>query len=156
MKDKTQKIKTQKPQVNPEVVALKNQLARVMADYDNLTKRTQDEKVMWVKFATGKFIQNLLPILDNFESAQNHLKDSGLAIAIMQFKDALKSEGLEEITPKVGDGFDENLEEVIEAIEGKDEGKIAEVVLPGWKFMDGQVIRHAKVKVYKLEAKNSS
>src|SRR5260221_3484565 len=81
---------------------LQNQSARALADYDNLRKRTDEEKITWMKFATQKLIQNLLPVLDTFESAQEHVKDSGLAIAINQFKDVLKSEGLLEIRPKVG------------------------------------------------------
>lgn len=144
-------MKKQKVKPNPEIEILKNQLTRALADYDNLRKRADAEKVLLIKFATQNFIQNLLPVLDNFESAQKHLKDAGLAIAIGQFKDLLKQEGVIEINPKVGDKFDENLEEVIEAISEKPEkeGLIAEVLLPGWKFNDGIVIRHAKVKVYK-------
>lgn len=135
---------------NPEIDLLKNQLARVLADYDNLVKRSQEEKMTWIKFASAKIIQNLLPILDNFESAQNHLKDQGLAIAISELKDLLKEEGLTEINPKVGDKFDENLEEVIDVVSNKEkDGLIAEVILSGWKFVDGNVVRHAKVKVFK-------
>lgn len=150
MKDKKVK-KPEVPKENPEIAILKNQLARTLADYDNLRKRTDEEKMGWIKFATSKFIQNLLPILDTFESAQEHLKDSGLAIAIMQFKEELKNEGLIEIRPKVGDSFDENLMEVIDVIIGSDDGKVAETLTPGWKFMDGIVVRHAKVKVFKAE-----
>ena len=136
---------------NPEVQLLKAQLIRALADYDNLRKRTEEEKVTWITFATQKFIQNLLPVLDSFEAAQEHLGDSGLAIAIGQFKDLLKQEGLEEIRPKVGELFDENLMEVTEVVVGSKENnnKISEVVLPGWKFVEGMVVRHAKVKVYK-------
>jgi len=149
MKTKNPKIQKSK-NPNPETEILKNQLARALADYDNLRKRTEEEKITWIKFATQKFIQNLLPVLNNFENAQNHLKDGGLAIAINQFKDLLKQEGLEEIKPKEGDNFNENLEEVIDTTENKEkEGKIAELIVSGWKFIDGNVIRHAKVKVYR-------
>lgn len=135
--------------INPEITLLKSQLARALADYDNLLKRTEQDKSKWIKFASQSLIQNLLPILDTFENAQVHLKDSGLAIAISQFKEILKQEGLEEIKPKVGDNFDENLMEVIDVIKGEEDGKVAEMLTPGWKFMDGIVIRHAKVKVWK-------
>lgn len=139
-----------------EVDILKNQLARALADYDNLRKRTEEEKITWIKFSTQKFIQNLLPVLDNFENAQNHLKDSGLAIAISQFKDLLKEEGLEEIKPKEGDLFDENQCEAVEAVENNEKkGKVAETMSNGWKFIDGLVVRHAKVKVYKKAEKAS-
>jgi molecular chaperone GrpE len=152
---KEKKIQTE----NPEVAILKNQLVRTLADYDNLRKRTDEERVSFIKYASQEILQNLLPVLDTLENAQVHLKDSGLQIAISQFKDVLKQEGLEEINPKVGENFDENLMEVIDVVEEKDkqslsgipDNTIAEVLTSGWKFADGQVIRHAKVKVFKAK-----
>jgi len=147
---KNEKVKQQIDSKNSEEISvLKNQLARALADYDNLRKRTEEEKMIWIKFATQKFIQDLLPVLDNFESAQVHLQDSGLAIAINQFKEVLKNEGLVEIRPSVGDNFDENLEEVVEGVSGKSAGKISELLVPGRKFVEGMGIRYAKVKVTK-------
>jgi molecular chaperone GrpE len=148
-----------KESINPEVVLLKNQLARVLADYDNLRKRTEEEKALWVKFSTQRVLTTLLSILDNFEFSQKHLNDPGLAIAIGEFKKLLGEEGLEEIVPKEGEDFDHNLHEAVESVEVKEpgkEGKVAELLLPGWKFKESEeilpvgrsVIRHAKVKVY--------
>ncbi len=152
MKDKT-KIKKPENQENQEVNILKGQLARALADYDNLRKRTDEEKMSFLKYATNRFIANLLPILDIFEAALTHTKDQGLAIGIAQLKDLLKQEGLEEIRPKTGDKFDENFHEVIDVINGKEEdnNKIAELITSGWKFVDGMVVRHAKVKVFKAQ-----
>ena len=144
---------------NTEVVLLKNQLARTLADYDNLRKRTEEEKTLWIKFSSQRVLTTLLPILDNFESAQKYLNDSGLAIAIGEFKRVFVEEGLEEINPKVGDDFNHDLFEAVDTVEtgkGGMDGKIVEVVLPGWKFKsddgfhDGKlIVRYAKVKVYK-------
>jgi molecular chaperone GrpE len=129
---------------------LKGQLVRALADYDNLRKRIEREKEDLEKLASLKLILRLLPILDNLRAAQNHLKDAGLAITIGEFENLLKDEGIEEIKPNRGDSFDHNLHEVIEVIENSgEENKIEEVVLSGWKFKDGIVVRHAKVKVGK-------
>ena len=157
--------KNKKEEEDPEIVLLKNQLARTLADYDNLRKRMEDEKTLWIRFSTQRVLTTILPILDNFESAQRHLNDPGLAIAIGEFKKVFSEEGLEEINPKVDENFDHDGHEAVETVATEDDnknGKIAEVVLPGWKFknVDGfneevdlpagrQVIRHAKVKVYK-------
>lgn len=127
----------------------KDQLARALADYDNLKRRTEEEKVSWAKFSSLSIISKLLPIMDMLESAQEHMKDSGLAIAILEFKKVFIEEGLEEINPKIGSEFDENLEEVIEVVDGIGNNMISEVLVSGWKFKDGNVIRHAKVKVTK-------
>lgn len=145
---KTKKVETQP--VNNEAEILKNQLARALADYDNLQKRTSEEKLTWIKFAVSKFVENLLPILDVFEASLKHTNDQGLAIGIMQLKDLLKNEGLVEIAPKEGEDFSEELHEVVEAIENAEKsGKVAELLLPGWRYTNGPVLRHARVKVYK-------
>lgn len=153
------KANLRKKEENNEVVLLRSQLARALADYDNLKKRTDEEKAFWVKFSTQRVLTTLLSILDNFEFSQKHLNDSGLAIAIEEFKKFLSEEGLEEITPSLGSDFDHNFHEAVESVETddkKNEGKIANLVLPGWRFKDIEglpvgrhVIRHAKVKVYK-------
>jgi len=131
-------------------VSIKNQLARALADYDNLRKRIEREKEDLENLASLKLILRLLPILDNLRAAQNHLKDAGLAITIGELENILKDEEIEEIKPNKGDAFDHNLHEVIEVVENsQEENKIEEMMLSGWKFRDGIVIRHAKVKATK-------
>jgi molecular chaperone GrpE len=137
------------------VSGLKIQLARALADYDNLRKRTELEKEGWLKFASARVIGRLLPVLDNLENMQKHLEDQGLAISIIEFKKVLKEEGFGEILPKEGDSFDENKMEVIEAIAGGEKGKVAELILSGW-FNEEQVVRHAKVKVYNGDVLNAT
>lgn len=136
---------------NNEAIELKSQLTRALADYDNLRKRTEAEKSIWLKFAKQELLIKLLPILDTLEIAQKHLNDKGLEIAVNQFRDVLKEEGVIEIEAGV---FDEGLHEAIDTASGGKDGTIAEIVSKGYKFNDGTVIRHAKVKVYKGENKN--
>lgn len=133
---------------------LKDQLARALADYDNLRKRIEREGAEAEMKANLRLILRLLPIMDGLRSAQLHLKDSGLAITIGELENIFKDEGLEEIKVQMGAGFDPELHEGVEAVPGRGDGKVAEVVLSGWKFMDGPVIRHAKVKVERSESKD--
>lgn len=153
MKDKKVKIKNT-DKVHQEMETVKAMLARALADYANLSKRIDRERTDLGKIASVGIIVRLLPVLDNLESAQMHLQDQGLAISIIEFKKVLSKEGLDEIKPKAGDAFDENTMEAIEVVgntsdNNKSEAKIAEVVLTGWKYSDGTVVRHAKVKVSK-------
>lgn len=140
---------TETKQVELDVV--KGMLARALADYDNLKRRSEEEKLSWAKFSSLSIVSKLLPIMDMLENAQEHLKDAGLAIALSEFKKVLTEEGLEEIKPAVGSEFDENLMEVIEVLDGTSNNTIAEVLVNGWKFKDGSVVRHAKVKVFKVK-----
>jgi len=144
------KIKAKK---GSEVEVLRNQLARTLADYDNLKKRVERERHEFSQIASLGLIVRLLPLLDNLEQAQKHLQDAGLAISLNEFNQVLKEEGVEKIKAGPGIQFDENLHEALEVVnasgpEGGKKGEIAEVVLPGWKYTDGPVIRVAKVKVY--------
>lgn len=139
-----------KVEADPEVVLLKNQLARVLADYDNLVKRVERERGEIELRAGLRLILRLLPVIDNLRQALGHLQDAGLAITLGELENVLKDEGVEEIKVKAGDSFNTDLCEATEVVEIEGEGnKIIEVVLPGWKFAEGPVIRHAKVKVTK-------
>ncbi|EKE13449.1 MAG: hypothetical protein ACD_13C00015G0014 [uncultured bacterium] len=135
--------------IHKELESVKAMLARALADYDNLNKRVDRERQDLIKIASVGVIIKLLPVIDNLESAQVHLKDQGLAISILEFKKVLNEEGLVEIKPKIGESFDENTMEAIEVVPGTSDNTIAETILIGWKFEDGTVVRHAKVKVSK-------
>ena len=147
------KVKSEEQEIEKKQVELdvaKGMLARALADYDNLKRRSDEEKLSWAKFSALSIVSKLLPIMDMLEKGQEHLKDSGLAIAILEFKKVFIEEGLEEIKPALGSEFDENSQEVIEVVEGASNNTISEVIVPGWKFKDGSVVRHAKVKVFKV------
>jgi len=131
-----------------EIDNLKNQLVRALADYQNQNKRFQEERQQIFTAASQNVLENLIPVLDILEKAQEHLKDQGLELAIGQFKKVLSDEGLEEIVPKLHNPFDHESMEVVESVTGEEKGTVAEVVLNGWKFRDGKVVRFAKVKVF--------
>lgn len=128
---------------------LRNQLARALADYDNLRKRIEKDKEVYRQLASLEVVAKLLPVFDMLDEAQKHLQDSGLAIAINEFKEVLSEEGVEEIFSKPGTKFDENLHEAVDVVKNKKgkDSEIVEEILSGWKFKDGPIIRPAKVKV---------
>lgn len=142
--------KPAKDLVHNELETVKGMLARALADYDNLSKRVERERQDLGKIASIGVIIKLLPVLDNLESAQEHLKDQGLAISVVEFKKVLSEEGLDEIRPKAGDDFNEQEMEAIEVVAGSgNNNTVHELVLVGWEYEDGTVVRHAKVKVSK-------
>jgi len=147
MKNKKTNIKKQ----DEQTLVLKNQLARAMADYDNLRRRVEEDKKNFEKLANLRLVVKLLPVLDVLKKAQEHVKDEGVAATIKNFEDALKQENIEEVKINVGDEFNPETMEVVEVIPGKDNNTIAEVLLTGWKMVDGPVIRYARVKVFSKE-----
>jgi len=155
-------MKKKKPIVNSqqstakaeELDSVRNQLARAMADYSNLQKRTDEERSTMFKLASISFMTKILPIIDNLKLAQNHVQDGGIAMIIGQLENLAKEEGFEEIKINIGDQFNEQTMEVTEVVETRDEkddNGVSEVVVTGWKYNDGTVVRHARVKVLKLK-----
>ncbi len=128
---------------------LETQLARALADYDNLHKRVERERVESTVYANLKLVVKFLPIIDMLEQSQSHLKDSGLAIAIKEIDDLMESEDVERINSDNGTEYNEEIHEVVEVVDGKKDNLITETVLTGWKYEEGLVIRPAKVKVTK-------
>lgn len=120
-----------------------------LADYQNLLKRTAQEKVDFVKYANEDLIQSIIPVYDNLKISLEHVDETvekngwleGIKHVIRQFKDILESMGVEEIKT-VGEKFDHN---TMEALEGDGE-KVVKEVRPGYK-LNGKVIVAAKVIV---------
>ena len=60
--------------MNEESTKLKEQYLRLNADFDNFRKRTQTEKEALSKNARGNTLEELLPVIDNFELARTQLE----------------------------------------------------------------------------------
>ncbi len=137
---------------------------REKADFDNYKKRQLKILTEFVQQANKDLILEILPILDAFESAIQHLpeklKDLEWVKGILQIKNQLenllKEKGLEEIN-SVGEIFDPALHEVVEKkeIENKKENEIIEEIQKGY-LLNKQVIRTAKVKIAKQPAESDS
>jgi len=130
---------------------------RERADFLNY-KREELERVEEIlKYADVGLISNILPILDNFETAEKNLPEDlkgnenveGLLQIKRQIQDFLKSQGIEEIK-SMGERFDPNFHEVVEEVEVKDKqpGIIIEEIQKGYK-LHGKVLRPARVKTSK-------
>jgi molecular chaperone GrpE len=136
-----------------ELVHLKNQISefedkykRALADYQNLERRTEEQKREWIMQASKNVILKILPVLDTLMLAQKHIEDKGLTISIDQFLKALQDEGITRIKA-VGEKFDPHLMESIGTMEGK-EGQVLEEVRTGYRLYD-TVLRSAQVIVGK-------
>lgn len=119
---------------------------RALADYDNLLRRTSEDKQRLFKMAAADIISSILEPLDNLELAANHLHDKGLSMVVAQFAMALEAHGVKEIQT-VGMSFDPQTMEAVEVVEGE-ENKVVGVHKKGY-MLNGVILRHAKVVVGK-------
>lgn len=146
---KTQKYKN-------KTQGLEEQLARALADYQNLIKRVEREKEEVLAKASKSLVEELLPVLDVLQTAQKHLKDNGLEMAIIQFRQVLERAGVERIGAEPGDRFDENIHEAVDTESGGQKGTIARVATEGYRWRDGSLLRPVKVVVYGEEVEKQT
>lgn len=141
MKKHEEKIKK-----SEEVENLENQLKRSLADYQNLQKRIEQEKISWIKLSNKDLLLKLLPGIDSLLLADKHTKDEGVALSIKHFLDVLETVGVKKIET-IGKDFDPNIMEAVSTAQGE-EGKVLEETKVGYT-LNGEVIRPAQVIVGK-------
>ncbi len=130
---------------------------RTRADYMNLKKEIDIERISGRKFATKRFIEELLPVLDAYDMAQGNKEAweavdknwrMGIEYIFGQLRAVLEKEGVTQFG-KVGDMFDPTLHESMEMVKvaSDDENdKIVSVLQSGYRMHDS-VLRPARVKV---------
>lgn len=146
MEEKKSKVKKKAKidEFKQRIEELENNWKRALADYQNLEKRTVQEREKFVKWANATLIDKLLGVLDTLEKAVDHLKDKGLKLALDQFRIVLESEGLKEVKA-VAEEFNPETMNAVEMVKGN-KNKVIEVVLKGYMLND-KILRPAKVKV---------
>ncbi len=160
LEEENKKLKAENKELN-------ERLLRRLADFENYKKRVSQEKEQYLKENMGRFILDLLSIVDNFERAIQHLTEEekktplaqGIQLTYKQLMDLLNKYNVQEIDTSTGEfnpHFHQPLdkEEVEENIE---EPMISQVYQKGYLF-NGSVLRPTliKVKVKKEETKDGS
>lgn len=112
-----------------------------LADYQNLVRRSAEDRIRTQKLACISLVQNLIVPLSHLSLASKQLNDKGLDMVVNQLWQTLNQEGLEKIDV-VGKEFDVNTMEVVD--KGEKGQKVVSVVTDGYK-LNGEVIQHAKV-----------
>lgn len=130
-------------------------LQRLQAEFDNYRKRTQKEKEDFVKYASERVVEALLPVLDNFERAVAAAKTSqdfnsfsqGVEMIYKQMLNTLDKEGLAAIEA-VGKPFDPNIHEAVLQVDSEEypENTVVEELQKGYLLKE-KVIRPSMVKV---------
>ena len=131
---------------------LKTKHLRLMADFQNYKRRSEEAKTMSYSHGKEDLLTDLLPIIDNFERALESEDDGGnfkegMEMIFKQLMDILERTGLKEIEAK-GKEFDPNYHNAV-MTEDSDEYEsnyVSEVLQKGYTFKD-KVIRPSMVKV---------
>ncbi len=149
----------EKKEPTPEELlqAEKDRYLRLFAEFENYKKRTSKERIELFKTAGQEIMSALLPIIDDFERALNHINEDpeaeelrkGVDLIYQKFLKTLEQKGLSAIEVNQGDAFDAEVHQAITQIPAPSDdlkGKIIDCVERGYKLGD-KIIRHPKVVV---------
>ena len=135
---------------------LERKLMYVVAEYENLKKRSQKDVEDAQKYAIKKLIEDAIKVYDvlmtaidntNPETTDKSLYD-GVKMTIGDFDKMFEKSGIVKINPAVGDRFDHNKHEAISRVPNSavGMGNIVQVVRCGYELY-GRLLRPAMVVV---------
>ena len=160
-----QNAEAAKEEASPEEVESERYM-RLMAEFQNFKRRAAKEKSDIHAFANERIVNDLLPVVDNFERAlggetegagaeapelseevANYAK--GMELIFTQLKTALEKACLKEIEA-LGADFDPNYHNAVmtDSTDEYEDGKISKVMQKGYTLND-RVIRPSMVAVNK-------
>ena len=142
---------------NAELVQLKDKYLRTLAEYENFRKRSEKEKAQMFELGAKSIIEQLLPVVDNFERALEHISE--------EEKESSFVKGVEGIYKQIQKMFSDCDIQAIEAVGQKfnpalhnavmteeegdaEEDTVTADLQKGYTYR-GNVVRHSMVKVKK-------
>jgi molecular chaperone GrpE len=135
------KLRAQLEQIQDQLNRVQEKEKRSLADYQNLLRRTNEDRAKIAKFANKDLIQALLPVAENLDRAAIQFADEGLSLVIKQLWQVLAEFGVERIEAD-GQKFDI---ETMEAIDANGEGDTVTAIIQHGYKLKGEVIQHTKV-----------
>ena len=123
---------------------------RATADLENMRKRHDEERALFVNVGKESLLRDLIPMMDNFEAAFSNREvwesvdqnwRVGIEYIYNQFNEVLSRHGIEKIGA-VGETFNASIHESVESY--GDSNEVTVVRQTGYKMGD-KVVRPAKV-----------
>jgi molecular chaperone GrpE len=154
---KEEKLEERIGELEENLAELNDKYLRLFSEFDNYRKRTTKERLELLDTASSDVINELLPVLDDFERAfkANEAKSEeeqsnleGFKLIYDKFKGTLNRRGLEPMK-SIGEPFDTDFHEALTNIPAPSEdlkGKVVDEIEKGY-ILKGKVIRFAKVVV---------
>ncbi|MCE2959297.1 MAG: nucleotide exchange factor GrpE [Akkermansiaceae bacterium] len=139
-------------QLEADVAKWKELSLRTAAEMDNLRKRTAREREDAVRYANQRLLEDLLPVIDNFEMGMHAAAQDttsmiyiGMDMVRKQLNEFLSNQGVTEISTE--GQFDPNLHDAVsQEASDQPEGTIIRTSRRGFKLRD-RLLRPASVVV---------
>jgi molecular chaperone GrpE len=136
---------------------------RAVAETENVRKRAQAEVAAAHKFATERFAESLLPVLDSLEAAlatpdaSPQAVREGVELTLRQLRTAFEKASVAEIQPQAGERFDPNRHQAMAVVPAGnvEPNSVVGVMQKGYRLHD-RVLRPALVTVAKALEKTGA
>ena len=148
-------LETQVAELTEELEKKSDKNVRLLAEFDNYKRRTQEERTKLFKYAGEELAKAILPILDDLHrtletdgkgKARTILE--GIELIVAKLDKTLEDQGIVPFD-SVGQDFDAELHEALMSEESdKGENVILREFEKGYNYND-KILRHAKVVVSK-------
>ena len=152
--------------LNEEIVGLKDQRLRAIAELENFRKRAEKDHSDALKYGVSNFAKEIITIRDNIERAQSSISDEaknnetiksvieGIDLIAQSVVSTFEKIGIKKIE-SLNERFDHNLHQAMMEIENDelDPGTIVQELIPGYTLHD-RLLRPAMVGVSKKPKKN--
>ena len=155
LREKIEVLKSELAEQFAELERKSDKNVRLLAEFDNYKRRTQEERTKLFKYAGEELAKAILPILDDLHrtlesdgkgKARSILE--GIELIVAKLDKTLEEQGIVPFD-SVGQDFDADLHEALMS-EKSDKGDnvILKEFEKGYKY-DDKILRHAKVVVSK-------
>jgi molecular chaperone GrpE len=150
------KAVTESRTAEEKLAEMQDKYIRLSAEFDNYRKRTLREKMDLTKYAGENIFMSIIPLMDDFDRALQHMDSgtdcvsikNGIDLIYNKFSEFLKQNGIKEIE-SLNCNFNVDIHEAVAKVPVEDvnhKGKVVDVLQKGYYLQD-KVLRFAKVVV---------
>ena len=162
--DENLEVENQEQEVDPLVVLqervaeLEDLRLRDLAEFENIKKRLEKEKMQSIAYSHEGFARDLLAVIDSLDNANATMENleevsvekikEGIDLTVDQFKKIFEKHGIELVD--IENGFDPNFHEAVMKVDSPEhgEGEVVQVLQKGYKIKD-RLLRSAMVSIAK-------
>lgn len=143
--EELQQLADQLTHLETELQSAKDSALRAQADYQNLLRRTREERSQLIKMASKQLVSDILEPLEHLSMVAEKSDDKVLPVVLQQLWSKLEENGLQEIVC-MGQPFDlQKMEVIDQKDEASEEDAVVVSVAKRGYTLNGEVIQHAKV-----------
>lgn len=151
-KPKKKKADKKVEELTAQYAELEDRYQRVLAEYANYKRRTEQEKAQIGEFTTADVLKKLLPVVDNFDRAAaaeaGPAYKDGILMIVKQLSETLTKMGMTEIEAegKPFDPEDHYAVQRVDATDGVEPDTVTQVLQKGYK-LGNRLLRPSMVVV---------